>query len=110
LWALRSPAARISIELCSTSDQANRTLTASAMVIVAAIVSVALPGAAHHRQAISGTISATVAASHGLRGPSLSIDAPRIGAVAITIQPAYCWKREISSWPRTGSPTSVAET
>ena len=61
----------------------------------------------HQRLAIIGTMRPTTSASHTLRRPSLSIEAPRNGAVAITAQPEYWLQREITSWPLTGSPTTL---
>lgn len=61
-------------------------------------------GLAHHSAAVSGIISPTISASPALRPPSLSIEAPMNGAVAITAQPAHCCHWEMTSWPFTGSP------
>ena len=67
-------------------------------------------GLAHHNAAIIGTIRPTTTASRILRRPSLSIDAPRKGAVSITAHPVYCVHCEITAWPRTGSPTITEPT
>lgn len=77
------------------------------MATIVPTPSPAPPGLAHHSSAIAGTISATTAASHGLRGPIRSIAAPSSGAVSITTQPAYFAPAATSACPRTPSPTTL---
>jgi hypothetical protein len=68
-----------------------RTFTSIDSTMTATSGSPPPPGAAHQSAAIIGTIRLTNSPSHGLRPPSLSMAAPRKGAVTMTIQPAYCW-------------------
>ncbi len=97
------PAAGSSSALWKVSD----TLVSqpiSARMTSAAVTPIPPCGVTHHSAASSGTISATVTASPGLRGPMRSTAAPSSGTVSSTSQPAYFAAAAISCWPRTGSP------
>jgi hypothetical protein len=104
------PAARINRELCSTSEKANPRPIRVMSSMVRATDSPLPSGLAHQRAIIMGTMAATTRASQPLRGPSWSMEAPRKGAVAMTIQPEYWLHWEMTAWPRTGSPTMTDAT
>ena len=105
LCAAFMPAARIRRELCSTSEKAKPSpiRVISSMVIVTD--SPEPSGLAHQRATIIGTMAATTRPSQSFRPPSWSMEAPRKGAVAMTIQPEYWLHCEMIAWPLTGSPT-----
>jgi len=67
-------------------------------------------GLAHQSAAIIGTMAATTRPSQIFRRPSWSMEAPRKGAVAMMIQPAYWLHWEITACPRTGSPIMTEAT
>ena len=81
------PAARINSELCKTSENENPIPISIISSMVVKIDNPLRSGLAHHSATIIGTIAATIRPSHSLRRPSWSIEAPKRGAVAITIQP-----------------------